>query len=184
MKRLSLLACVAGVVLTSSVLADGLKSGPQPGAKLPGAFHPLNVTGSDAGKKSCLVCRNDDHPVAMIFAREIDEPLTLLIKKIDAATIANSKAEMGSFVIFCSNDEELPDRLKALAQKEAIKECVLAIDNVAGPKGYKVEKEAAVTVVLYTDREVQANYAFKKGEMKPEDVEKILKDLPKILSKK
>jgi hypothetical protein len=39
--------------------ADDLKSGPQPGDKFPGAFHPLNVTNADtpsaAGKKNCFV---------------------------------------------------------------------------------------------------------------------------------
>jgi hypothetical protein len=47
----------------------------------------------------------------------------------------------------------------------------------------KVDKDAHITVVLYVNREVKANYAFKKGEMKDADVEKILKDLPKITEK-
>ena len=56
MKRATLYAaCVAGAVLASSALADGLKSGPQTGDKLPGPFHPLNVTGPFEGKKTCLV---------------------------------------------------------------------------------------------------------------------------------
>lgn len=49
-------------VLAAAVLAvagatagEGLKSGPQVGDRLPGAFHPLNVTGSKAGNKHCLV---------------------------------------------------------------------------------------------------------------------------------
>ena len=56
MKRATLYAaCVAGAVFASSALAAELKSGPQPGDKLPGPFHPLNVTGPFAGKKQCLV---------------------------------------------------------------------------------------------------------------------------------
>jgi len=35
--------------------ADDLKSGPQTGKNIPGAFHPLNVTGAKAGQKNCLV---------------------------------------------------------------------------------------------------------------------------------
>ena len=119
----------------------------------------------------------------MIFAREIDSNLTSLVKKIDAATVDNKSCKMGSFVVFCSDDKDLEARLKELAEKEGLKQCVLSLDNPAGPKGYKVEKDAAITVVLYNQREIKANYAFKKGEMKAEDIEKIVKDLPKITSK-
>ncbi len=119
----------------------------------------------------------------MIFAREIDSTLTSLVKKIDAATAENKSSKMGSFVVFCSDDKDLEAKLKELADKEGLKHCVLSLDNPAGPKGYKVEKDAAVTVVLYNQREIKANYAFKKGEMKADDVEKILKDLPKITNK-
>jgi len=47
------LACT-GMLLVSAVLAADLKSGLQPGDKV-SPFHPLNVTGSAAGKKNCLV---------------------------------------------------------------------------------------------------------------------------------
>jgi hypothetical protein len=43
------------LLVSSAIAADDLKSGPQPGASLPGAFHPHNVTGAQAGKKHCLV---------------------------------------------------------------------------------------------------------------------------------
>jgi hypothetical protein len=49
-------ASMTAMLLASSVLAaDALKSGPQTGTNIPGAFHPLNVTGNAAGKKNCLV---------------------------------------------------------------------------------------------------------------------------------
>jgi hypothetical protein len=41
---------------TAGVVAgDALKSGPQEGKNIPGAFHPTNITGPQAGKKHCLV---------------------------------------------------------------------------------------------------------------------------------
>jgi hypothetical protein len=119
----------------------------------------------------------------MIFAREIDSNLTSLVKKIDAATAANKSCKMGSFVVFCSDDKDLEGKLKELAEKEGLKNCILTLDNTAGPTKYNVAKDASVTVVLYNKRKVEANYAFKKGEMKADDVEKILKDLPKITEK-
>lgn len=44
------------VMLAGSVYADdALKSGPQAGQNIPGAFNPLHANGPDAGKKVCLV---------------------------------------------------------------------------------------------------------------------------------
>jgi hypothetical protein len=53
-------ALAAAMLLTGIVAAeDALKSGPQPGDKFPGAFHPLNLTNVEnpkaAGKKNCYV---------------------------------------------------------------------------------------------------------------------------------
>jgi hypothetical protein len=121
----------------------------------------------------------------MIFAREVSDNLTSLVKKIDAATVKNSKARMGSFVVFCNDDEKLESQLKTLAKKEGLKKCVLTIvDRKAGPSGYEINPKADVTVVLYVGRTVKANFAFKKGELKGKDVDTIVDSLPKILGSK
>lgn len=120
----------------------------------------------------------------MIFAREVSDSLTSLVKKIDAATAKNEDAKMGSFVVFCSDDESLEKNLKSLAEKEKLNHIVLTIDNPQGPPKYKIAKEADVTVVLYTKGEVKANFAFKKGELKDKDVETIVSSISKILPEK
>jgi hypothetical protein len=117
----------------------------------------------------------------MIFAREVSDPLTSLVKKIDVATAKHSDCRMGSFVVFLNDDEKLEKTLKELSDKEKLNSTVLTIDNPAGPSGYDIAKEADVTVVLYTKKKVKANYAFKKGEMKATDVDKIVADIKKIL---
>src|SRR4051794_13047434 len=111
----------------------------------------------------------------MIFAREVTPGLTSLVKKVDEATAKNSSARMGSFVVFCNDDEGLEKQLKELAEKEKLKKCVLTIvDRKAGPSGYTLDPKADVTVVLYNRKTVKANHAFKKGELKAKDVEAIL----------
>ena len=117
----------------------------------------------------------------MIFARENSPELTSLIKKIDAVTEQNKNHEMGSFVVFLSDKEGLDKDLQKLATDSGLKKIVLAIDNPAGPQKYKVAKDADVTVVLYKEHVVKANYAFKKGQLKDHDVEKIVGDVSKIL---
>lgn len=175
-------AALLGLTLAAGgVAAESLKSGPQVGETVPGPFHPLNVTGEQAGKKFCLYCKNGTNPVAMIFARECSPSLVKLIKKVDASTAKHSKCEMGSFVVFLNDDEGLATKLKGLADKQKIKHTILSIDNPAGPAKYNVSKQADVTVVLYTDHMVKANYAFKKGELKDKDIDHIVADVQKIL---
>jgi len=117
----------------------------------------------------------------MVFARETSSSLTSLVKKLDAATQENTKNKMGSFVVFLNDEEGLQTKLKDLVTKEGLKKIILAIDNPAGPQGYGVSKDADITVVLYVNRTVKANHAFKKGELKDADIEAIVKDVAKIL---
>jgi hypothetical protein len=184
MKLTSTLALALALVVGASVLtaeeAKSVKSGPQTGEDLAGPFHPLNVTGKQAGKKACLYCSNGANPVAMVFAREASEDLGKLLKKIDSCVEKNSDCKMGSFVVFCSDDEGLEAKAKKLAKDHDLKNVVLSIDNPAGPDGYKVNKDAEITVILYKDRNVKANMAFKKGEFKEKDIEKILEATSKI----
>jgi hypothetical protein len=165
-----------------AVAAD-MKSGPQPGDKFPGAFHPLNVTGESKGEKACLVCKAGNAPVAMVFARCADCEMTAsLIKKLDAATDKNQKASMESFAVFLTDDTEaVQKKLEAMAKTASLKHLTLAIDNPIGPENYKVSKDADVTVVLYVKRDIKANYAFKKGELTAEKIDAIVKDVSKIV---
>ena len=183
--RMVIVALVAtALLITSALAAETLESGPAAGKEIPGPFHPLNVTGANAGQKSCLVCEHGGNPVAMIFARKVNVPLTSLVKKIDAVTVKHKADRMGSFVVFLSDDEKLETQLKTLADQQKLQCCVLAIDNPSGPGPYKISKDADVTIILYEDLTVRANFAFKKGELNERAIERVMADIPKILSKK
>jgi HrpA-like RNA helicase len=123
---------------------------------------------------------NGNNPVAVIFARDVTGDLTSLVKQIDKATVENKSKKMGSFVVFLTDDKDLEEKLKELAEKEGLKKTVLTMDNIAGPTRYKIEKDADVTVVFYNERTVKANHAFKKGELTADNVKKVLADLPKL----
>src|SRR5688572_26634353 len=131
--------------------AEPCKSGLQPGDKITTIFEPVNVTGEHAGEPYCLICENGLAPVAMLFARELDEPLLKLISKLDAATEQNRKQQMGSFVVFLSDKQGLQEELAAAAKKARLKHTILSIDKPAGPDGFNVSPDAALTVVLYRE---------------------------------
>lgn len=119
----------------------------------------------------------------MIFAREVSDPLTSLVKKLDEITDKKQDCQMGSFVVFCNDADGLDKKLEELARKQKFKHIILSIDNPAGPTGYNIAKEADITVVLYLEHKVLANFAYRKGEMKDKDIDKILAEVPKILPK-
>ena len=180
----NLFAAAVVAVLGGVVVAADLKSGPQAGDKVPGAFHPYNVNGENAGKAACLYCAAGDSPTAVVFARTGDDAMTQkLIKALDAAAVKNEKADMYSFAVFQGDKAKLEPQLKDAAKKAELKKLVLAIEDNEDPipAKYNLNKDADVTVVLYVDRVVKANYSFAKGKITDKDIEAVIKDVAKIV---
>jgi hypothetical protein len=106
--------------------------------------------------------------------------LTSLVKKVNEINDKEGK-KMGSFVVMLSDEEGMEKKLKEFAEKEKLDKTALTLDNAAGPKSYKIDKSADVTVILYKNKHVKVNRTYKKGEFKADEVDVVLKDLPKIL---
>jgi hypothetical protein len=120
--------------------------------------------------------------VAVVFAREITAPLTSLVKKLDEATVQNTSCKMGSFVVLLTDDQDATaKRLKELAQKEGLKNVILTTFDRAGPEPYHLSKDADVTILLYVQKTVKANYAYRKGAFQEKDIDSVLEGLPKIV---
>ncbi len=120
----------------------------------------------------------------MVFAREVTGPLSSLLKQFDAAVAKNKDADLRSFAVFLTDDAEaIEAKLKTLHEKEKLTDNVplTIVEGVAGPEPYKINKDADVTVILYTGGKVVSNFAFKAGELKEKDVKAIVAELPKIL---
>jgi hypothetical protein len=113
----------------------------------------------------------------MVFAREISDGLTSLVKGLNKNT-DNSK--LNSFVVILSDEEGMKEKLEKYVKDNQLDKTILSIDNVTGPKAYKVAKDADVTVVFYNNRKVEYNAAFRKGELNNQTAEKVLSNLSKI----
>jgi hypothetical protein len=170
------------VTYTAVNAQDKLKSGPQVGEQVPGPFHPLNITGSEAGKKNCLYCSAGDSPVAVVFARKLTPQVKTLIKRLDQQTVKNASKEMCSFAVFCSDNEKLGDELKSFADGEKLSKLVLAIDNPAGPVKYKIASDADVTVFFYDAHVVKSTYAFRTGELTDAVIPTVVADVKTIVA--
>lgn len=177
-----LLAAAVVVVLGGVAFAADIKSGPQAGEKVPGPFHPLNINGESAGKKACLYCKAGDSPVVAIFARNAeDATLQKLIAAVETATEKNAKAELNSFVVFCSDSDKLEGKLKEFAEKAKLKNVVLSIESPEGPEKYNISKTADVTVLLYKERVVVNNFSFEKGKLADKDVDAVVAGIAKLV---
>lgn len=55
MRRAVWLAPALCMAFAVGAFGGELKSGPEVGKNIPGPFHPLNINGSKAGEKACLV---------------------------------------------------------------------------------------------------------------------------------
>jgi hypothetical protein len=113
----------------------------------------------------------------MVFARDVSDGLTSLVKGLNKKT---DNRKLNSFVVVLSDDEACKDKLEKFIKDNNIDKTILSIDNVTGPKAYKVAKDADVTVVFYNNRKVEYNAAFAKGQLNAQAVENVLKNLNKI----
>jgi hypothetical protein len=166
---------------------EDLRSGPQAGEKLPGAFHSLVVV----SKEPTLVGKNTDfleycgqNPVVLVFARALSEPLTSLLARLEAETISNKSARLQAIVIILSDEQDAEENLKDYCNQQRIKNVHLAMMPSDGPKHFNLSKEADLTAVTYKRQQVVANRAFKKGEFNDEGVARILIDVSQILPKR
>ncbi len=177
-----LFTLATALVIGGVAVAGSVQSGPPVGEKVPGPFAPLNLTGPDAGKKSCQYCKNGARPVAVIFAKQLTPAVVQLLKKIDAATAANKERSLGSYIVFCSDAPGLDQQLLAVAREVHIENTVVTLYKAGGPERYRLAPEADVTVLLYSHFTVKANHAFKNGELTESAANAILADLAKMLS--
>jgi hypothetical protein len=155
---------------------DPLQSGLKVGEKVP-TFYVRAVTGPLKNKSVCYVCRNGDRPVVMIFVRQITPELKRLLKGIDDEVDRHRAAGLRSFAVFLAgeNDELLP-RVQTLAFDEKINlPLTIAAAPSDGSAGRTIHPDAAVTVVLYRDQTVTANFALRSAEFNVEAIETILK---------
>src|SRR5947207_5209222 len=120
MMKFVLTAAVAVLSLSVALAGEPVKAGPQKGEDLPGPFHPLNVTGDNAGEKACLFCKFGGNPVAMVFARSATPEVTKLVKQLDAAIAKHKDAELCGCAIFCSDDGALKGKLEEIAKKDKV----------------------------------------------------------------
>jgi hypothetical protein len=127
--------------------------------------------------------------VAVIFAREISDPLTGLVRVIDrqlaaAPPRAKNQDKLGVFVVFCTDDPDMPKRLRKLIDAEGLEHVTLCTFAASGPRRYRIAGEADLTVLVYTDDTVRANFVLRRGELDRDKEADLSKAVAEALPKK
>jgi len=108
--------------------------------------------------------------VVLIFTQKADDNLASLVKSVDAVQKANSK--LGTVVVGVSGVEKA-DFEKLQETHKLTTPLTIAVDK-DGPARYSLNKEAAVTVVVYQKGgKVAKNFAFKDTKSCAENAKEI-----------
>jgi len=151
------LVAVIGLALTGA-RADDVKSGPD--KKIGGAFNVKAFTGEKAGETLCYVCKfgAEQRPAAvLIFTQKTDENVAKLVQAVDAVQKTNAK--LGTCVIGVGGVTGAD--LEKLQTTHKLTSPLTVATDTDGPAAYKLNKSAAVTVLVYKrGGEITQSYGF------------------------
>lgn len=144
---LRMLGLSLAVGLSMSVVsAEDLKSGP--GDTIGGAFMVKAITGEKKGDTLCYVCKYNAEArpaVVLVFTQKADDELAKLVKAVDE--VQKNNAKLGTVVVGVSG-VAAADFEKLQSTHKLTTPLVVAEDK-DGPEKYKLNKDAAVTVLVY-----------------------------------
>jgi hypothetical protein len=180
--RFLLASCVACAFAVSVVAAEPCTSGLTPGQK-PGPYSSIVSVGPQRGESFCFICDTAEHPAVIVFARTLSEPLGKLAAGLDKAVADNKAADLRAWVTLLSDDQTALDpKAVEWGRKFALHAVPVGVfENLDGPPSYRLSRDADVTVILFVNRKVVADFAYRQGEFNDDRVADVLKALPGIL---
>ena len=170
------------LVAAGAFASDPCVSGPAAGQR-PGPYSSIMSVGPDRGESHCYICDTGDSPAVVIFARTLSDPLGKLAAGLDRAVAADKAADLRAWVTFLDKDQSTLDpKVVDWGRKYALRNVPVGVfEDLDGPPSYRLSRDADVTVLLYVNRKVVANFAFREGELDESRVADVLKALPEIL---
>jgi hypothetical protein len=167
-----------------TIAKDPCVSGPQTGQR-PGPYSFLVSTGPQRGQQTCYICETAEKPGVVVFARSLTDPLAKLAAKCDDAIAAREKDGLKSWLTVLGEKTVTQDNLAKWAKKTGLKAMPVGVfDDPVGPPSYRLAEDADVTVLLFVDRKVIANFAFRAGELDDKAIEKAAEEIGKFGRKK
>jgi hypothetical protein len=184
-RALALVLACLGVLGTASAADGPCVSGLKPGQR-PGPYAAVVSLGPNRGQLHCFICETADNPAAVVFARQMSDPLGKLVQGFDKAVVAHKAAGLRSWVTFLSADQSALDpQVVKWGKRHGLSNVSLAVfEDPDGPPSYRLARDADVTVLLFVKQKVVRNFAFRAGELNDKKVAEVLKALPEVTGKK
>jgi hypothetical protein len=171
---------LVSLVAFPAVAKDPCVSGPQVGEK-PGPYSFLVATGPQRGQPTCYVCETADKPGVIVFARSVSEPLGKLLGKCDDAVAARPKDEFRAWMTVLGEKTIGLDEVGKWAKLLGLKATPVGVfDDPVGPPSYKLAEDADVTVLLFVNRKVVSNFAFRAGELNEDAIQRVADSISKL----
>ncbi len=111
-----------------------------------------------------------------VFARTFTDDLASLVKQIDETVTAHQDQKLSAFVVFLTDDSDATEpQIKQLADSSGIGQTPLTMfESISGPPAYKIAQDADVTVMLWRNKRVRNNFAFREGELNADHIKEIV----------
>ena len=181
--RLGAILLVSSFAFAVSARAEEIKSGPTD--QIGGAFNVKAITGEhrkgDTKEELCYVCKYsaESRPaVVLIFTQKADENLASLVKSVDAVQKTNK--DLGTVVVGVGGVSDA-DFEKLQETHKLTTPLTVAVEK-DGPSAYDLNKEAAVTVLVYKrGGKVAKNFAFTNTKAAAEKAKDIVEAAQDVL---
>ena len=158
------LACLALLGLVAPAPAQGVSSGPAAGEKVP-ALKVFDATGENADKDVDYAAERKDKPTVYLFVRadKFDRPMNRFMKTLDAA-VKKDFADTYVVAVWLTDDaaktkELLPRVQQSVGFGATALTCYAG--GAEGPKGWGVNPDAHLTVVLANKGKVAATFGYR-----------------------
>jgi hypothetical protein len=109
--------------------------------------------------------------------------LASLVKRIDKELAANEA--LRSYVVVLTDDADATEKdLEKMYKSEKLSKVPLTtFEGMAGPKNYKINKDADVSVHLWVKRKVKSSFALKSADLNSEKIDEIAKAIKDLAPK-
>jgi len=118
----------------------------------------------------------------MVFARDTGGNVPELLKKIEAAVVANEDASLRGLMTLIGEDAaKLKEEAGKLAKKSSVKKVpvVVAKETKTGPLNYRLPSDVAVTIVVARDSQVVNTYLYAADEI---DIAAVMSEVQQMLN--
>jgi hypothetical protein len=157
-------------------------SGPTQGQRT-GPYAAVISTGPERGRSHCYICETGERPAVIVFARSLSKELGPLAEKIDKAMAEHKAADLRGWMTVLKADQlKFDPQVVQFGKEHALGRLPIGIfEDEGGPPSYRLNRDADITVLVCNKQKVEANFAFRAGELTPARLAEVAKAIETVI---